>query len=171
MLPCCCIEMIHDHVLKKLNFDLMTPSLEGEGGTSAGKIFATMLQLHSWFSLIWNASWPCSEKVEFWHFVWPQPQVQVCVYGGGGGGGGGVCGQNICYHVAESLILLNLICNLTMFWKSWILTYWPHHQGQGLGGGGSAGKIFATMLLHSWFSLIWYTTPPCSEKVEFWPQP
>ena len=37
--------MQHDHVLKKLNLDLMTPSLGswGEGGGSASKIFATML--------------------------------------------------------------------------------------------------------------------------------
>ena len=35
----------HYIVLKKLNFDLSTPSVRGKGG-SAGKIFATML-LHS----------------------------------------------------------------------------------------------------------------------------
>ena len=33
----------------------------------------------------------------------------------------------------------------------------------------SAGKIFATMFLYSWFSLIWYVTWPCPEKVKFWP--
>ena len=37
-----------------------------------------------------------------------------------------------------------------MFWKSWILTYWPHSQVRR----DSAGKIFATMLLHSLFSFI-----------------
>ena len=36
-------------------------------------------------------------------------------------------------------------------------------------GRGSAGKIFATMVLCSWFSLIWYATWPCSGKVEVWP--
>ena len=36
--------------------------------------------------------------------------------------------------------------------------------------GGSAGKIFATTLLHLWFPLIWYATRPCSEQVDFWPQ-
>ena len=36
--------MQHDHVLKKLNFELLTPTT-GEG-RSVGKIFATML-LHS----------------------------------------------------------------------------------------------------------------------------
>ena len=45
--------MQHDHVLKKLNFDLLTPpqghggGWGGEGvGRSAGKFFATML-VHS----------------------------------------------------------------------------------------------------------------------------
>ena len=42
--------MQHDRVLKKLNFDLLTPRVGGVGGGggggSAGKIFATML-LHS----------------------------------------------------------------------------------------------------------------------------
>ena len=40
--------MQHDHVLKKLNFDLIDPIPRvvgggGGGGGSAGKIFATML--------------------------------------------------------------------------------------------------------------------------------
>ena len=38
---------LHDHVLKKLNFDLLTPTpgSAGEvgGGGSAGQLFATML--------------------------------------------------------------------------------------------------------------------------------
>ena len=40
--------MQHDHVLKKLNFDLLIPQGRGRGGGrgSAGKIFATIL-LHS----------------------------------------------------------------------------------------------------------------------------
>ena len=55
LLPCCCIrysitfEIQHDHVLKKLNFDLLTPMV-GVGG-SAGTIFATML-VYSLFPLI-----------------------------------------------------------------------------------------------------------------------
>ena len=36
-------------------------------------------------------------------------------------------------------------------------------------GGGSAGKIFATMLLHLRFPLIWYATGHCSEKLNFDP--
>ena len=40
-------DMLSDHVLKKLNFDLLIPG-SGDGGErgSAGKIFATMV-LHS----------------------------------------------------------------------------------------------------------------------------
>ena len=50
------IDMQHDHVLKKLTIDPTT-----RVGGSAFRIFATML-LHSWFSFIWYAKWPCSEK-------------------------------------------------------------------------------------------------------------
>ena len=62
-----------------------------------------------------------------------------------------------CYHVAAFAI--PLMCNMTMFWKSWILIFW--------GERGAAGKIVATMLLHSWFPLIWYATWSCSAKVKF----
>ena len=53
-----------------------------------------------------------------------------------------------------------------MFWKSCILTLRPPVLAGG--GGGSAGKIFPTMLLHVCFLLIWYATWPYSEKGEFW---
>ena len=54
----------------------------------------------------------------------------------------GICWQNICYHAAAPGLLrfvipfkliFYLICNMTVFWKSWILTFWPHPlspQGQ-----------------------------------------
>ena len=108
------------------------------------------------FNLICNMSM-------FWkkRLLNPIPRV-------GGGGQERVFEQNICYHVGAFLILFNLICNMTKFWKSWILTYCPHLQDRG-GSRGSTGKIFATMLVHFWFSLIWYATWPCSEKVDFWP--
>ena len=104
--------MQHDHVLKKLNSDLMTPSL---------------------------GSW-----------VWGGLQAKFLLS---------------CCCILDAIIY-NLICNMTVFWKSWVMTYWHHPQGEG--GGGAVGKIFATMLLHSWFSLIWYATWLCSEKVEIW---
>ena len=66
--------------------------------------------------------------------------------GGGGGGEGGVCRQNICYHVAAYLIPFNLICNMTMFWGEVCVC---GGGGGGGKGGDSAGKIFATMLLHT----------------------
>ena len=71
----------------------------------------------------------------------------------------GVWGQNICYNVAAFVILFNLISNMTMYWKKTdLLPTDPIHRvggvGGGGGGGGSSDKIFATMLLHSWFSLI-----------------
>ena len=78
--------------------------------------------------------------------------------------GGGDFEQNICYHVAAFLIPFHLIFNMTMVWKSWILT--PGSEGR---GEGFLQVFFATMLLHSWFPLIWYATWPCSEKAEFRP--
>ena len=41
LLPCSAFDMQHDHVLKKLNYDLLGAP-HGRRG-SAGKIFATML--------------------------------------------------------------------------------------------------------------------------------
>ena len=70
--------MQHDHVLEKLNFDLLTSFSRNVcvfgGGGGAGKIFATMLGVRG-------------------------------------------CRQNICYHVAAFVILFNLICicNMTLF--------------------------------------------------------
>ena len=80
----------------------------------------------------------------------------------------------LCLSVTLSLstwlygfLIFVLFLTMTMFYKSRIYTVWFHLQGRG-GGMGSEGMIFATMLLHTWFHLIWYATWPC-EKVEFWP--
>ena len=100
--------------------------------------------------------WPCSEKVEFWS-IEPTTRVRW-------GNGEVVCGQNICYHVAAFVIPFNLICNQTMFWKSWT---WPFERTPRLGGSGVSGKILATMWLYFWFHLIWYATWLCSEKLNF----
>ena len=89
-----------------------TPWVEG---VSVGKIFDTMLLLAS-SALIWYATWLLSEKRYSLTF-WPHPLGRVCV-----------CGQNICYHVAASLIGFNLICNMSIFYKSFILApagLWP----------------------------------------------
>ena len=65
----------------------------------------------SWFPLIWYATWPCSEKLNF-ELLTPSPGLKW-----------GVCGQNKCCHVAALVGLFNLICNVTMFWKGRILTF------------------------------------------------
>ena len=46
-------------------------------------------------------------------------------------GRGYVCGENICYHVAASLVSFYLICSMTTFRKIYSLTFWPHPLGQG----------------------------------------
>ena len=100
--------MQHDYFKKKdivWPFD-PTPRVEG---VSVGKIFATMLLPPS-SALIWYATWLLSEKYIFW----PHPLGQRCV-----------CGQNICYYVAASVVSFNLICYMTIFWKSLILASAP----------------------------------------------
>ena len=57
-------------------------------------------------------SWHCCEKVLTY---WPYPRRM-----------GGSVGKNICYHVDAFLILFNLIRNMTIFWRSWILSFWLH---------------------------------------------
>ena len=61
----------------------------------------------------------------------------------GSGGGRGSAGN----HVAAFPILCKLICYMTMFWKK--LNFGHLTPSAGSGVGGSAGNIFATMLLHS----------------------
>ena len=102
---------------EKVNFDILTPPPGSGGGRrgSVGKIYATTFP-HSWFYLIWYAIWTCSGKVEFWPF---DPRVR-------GWGWAGLRGQSICYHVAAFMFPFNVICNMIMFWKSWIFTFWPH---------------------------------------------
>ena len=81
--------------------------------------------LHLGFPWIWYAAWPYSEKMNFDLLTPPQ------------GWRDGVCRQNMFYYVAAFVIPLllpcccfvmpfNPLCSMTMFWKSWILTFWPH---------------------------------------------
>ena len=63
-----------------------------------------------------------------------------------------VCMDRIC----ACMVLyapFNLICNMTTFRKN-VLTFRTHPMGV------STGKIFATILLHASFPLIWYATWP-----------
>ena len=107
-------------------------------GVSVGKIFATMLMPAS-SALIWYATWLLSEK----YIVWPHPWVKGVSVGKILAtmllpaswakiysltpplGQGCVCGQNISYNVAASVVSFNLICNMTIFWKSFILASAP----------------------------------------------
>ena len=108
-------------------------------GVSASKIFATIL-LHSWF---------------IDHVL---KKLTFDLLTGSGAWGGGL-----------KAIYLLLCCCILRFHFIWYATwpcsenveFWPiDHIPRvvGRGGRGSADKIFATMLLHSWFPLIWYAT-------------
>ena len=128
---------------KELNFDLLTPP-HGSGEWAAGIIVATNL-LHLWYPLIWYATWPCSEKVEFWpkgrggggvcgeifatmllhswfpliwYATWPcSEKVEFWPIDLTPWVGSGGCRQNVRYHVAAFPVLYNLICKMTMLWK------------------------------------------------------
>ena len=82
-------------------------------GVSVGKIFATYMLLPALSALIWKCIMTTFRKRYSLTF-WPQPLGRGCV-----------CGQNICYHVAASVVSFNLICNMTIFWKSLILASAP----------------------------------------------
>ena len=59
--------------------------------------------------------------------------------------------QNIWYCVAATVILLNLIGNMTIFCKKSNIDLLTTSQGLGGGVGGSGGKIFVTVLQLSYF--------------------
>ena len=78
---------------------------------------------------------------------------------------GCVCGQNICYHVAASLVSFNLICNMTTFRKRHSLTFWPHPLGRGSVCGKNicyhvAVSVVSFNLIWFWKSLILASSPP-----------
>ena len=190
--------MQHDHVLKKLNLYLLTQTT-GPGRGLLEKIFATMLlhlvipfKLIFSMTMLWKrwiltfwpqqrgqegvcwqhigyhaaafgnsllllyATWPCSEKVKFWtnNLI---PSVREASVG-----------KKFATMLLHLVIHFNLIRKMTMFWKIWPIDPIPRY-GVGAGGGGAAGKVFTSMLLHLWCSLIWYATWPCSGKAEVWP--
>ena len=109
--------MQHDYVLKKLilTFDPSPGSVYGWRGLAA----KYLLPRFCIRDLIWYATWPCFEKVNF--DIWPLPRVCLWLEGSGGK----------IFATTFLHLWFNLICNLTMILKSWILTFWS--QGQGIG--------------------------------------
>ena len=173
--------MQHDHVLKKLNFDILTPYpwVLGGGGLRAKYLLPFDMQhipflkiwlltywpgegrwgdlranyklpccCISWFRLIWYATWPCSEKVEFWP-VDPIPRVV---------GEGGLRAEYLlpCCCIRDSL-KFDIQCGRALKKYFWAKTPSPGSGGGGGRGGGweSASKIFATMLVHFVISFKW----------------
>ena len=65
-----------------------------------------------------------------------------------GSGTWGSAGKIVATMLLHFVIPFNWICIMTMFWKGWILTYWPGQGRVYVCVSGSADKIFATMLLH-----------------------
>ena len=100
---------------------------------------------------------------------WPHPLGQGCV-----------CGQNICYHVAASVVSFHLICNMTTFRKIYSLTFWPHPLGRGRVCGQNicyhvAASVVSFNLICNmtifWKSLILASAPPLSPPKGLGPRP
>ena len=89
-------DMQHDHVLKKLKLDLLTPSQGRRGrGLWAKCLLPCCFTRHS---LKFDMHCDCILKTLNFDLLIPPPRV-----------GRGVYGQNICYHVAACIIPFNLI--------------------------------------------------------------
>ena len=90
---------------------------------------------------------------------WPHPLDCGCA-----------CGQNICYHVAASVVSFNLICNMTTFRKKYSLTFWPHPLGWGCVCGQNICYHVAASIVS--FNLICnMTTFRKKYSLTFWPHP
>ena len=114
------------------------------------------MMLCAQFPLIWYETWLLSVKdiVD----LLTHPLGQGCV-----------CGQNICYHVAASVVSFNLICKMTTFRKIYSLTFWPQPLGRGCVCGQNicyhvAASIVSFNLICNitifWKSLILALAPP-----------
>ena len=89
------------------------------------------------------------KKVEFWKF---DPQ---------GWKEGGLREKYLlpCCCIHDSL---QFDMNMTLSWKSWFLTYWPHPQGW---WGRLQSKYLLPCCFILWLPSIWYATWPCSKKL------
>ena len=151
LLPCCCFrDMIPFNLIcymtmfwKSGIFDLLNPT----PGSGSGGSMQNICDHVAAFVIPFN--WICNMtlflKKEFWPFT---PSVK------GGGSAGKVFATMLPYFVLP----IKLISNISIFWKSWI---WPNDLIPKTRGGSSV-KILATMLLHSWFPLVWYVKWKCS---------
>ena len=117
---------------------------------------------------IWYATCIFSEKIHSLTF-WPNPLGRGCV-----------CGQNICYHFAASVVSFNMICNVTTFRKIYSLTFWPHPLGQGCVCGRNICYHFAASVVSFylickmtifWRILILASAPPPKPPSGLGPRP
>ena len=119
--------MQSDHVMEKLNFDLLTPG-SGDGGERGSRgVWYVSYLLYLCLQLR-----PCCcirESFDVQHDHVPKKMNFDLLRGEG------CCRQNICYHVATFMFPFNVICNMIMFRKSWILTFWPHPLSPSRGSG------------------------------------
>ena len=101
---------------------------------------------------IWYATWQCSERVEFWPSAPPPLQES--------GGGGGLRAEYLlpCCCIRDSILFYMQHDHVLQKLNFKLLTPSPGCVCVCVGVvGGSAGQIFATILLHASFPLIaWF---------------
>ena len=152
LLVCCCIcdslifDMQHDHFLKMLKFDLLTPP-QGQGGKLEGclstKNMLPCCCFYNSFKLDMQHDHVVEKKLNF--DLLDPPQVS------GLGGGGGGWGLWVKYLLPCCCICDSLKFDMQHEHALQMLNFDPIPRlgGGGGGGRGSAGKIFATMFVHS----------------------
>ena len=124
------LDMQHDHVLEKFNFDLSTPIAEPRVGVCGQNIFYHAAAFGDSLYLICIMTMFRKRQTILTH--WPYPKDQ------------GECGQNICYHVAALVILFRYAIRPCFEKKNEFRLFDPNSRARE----GSAGTIIATMLLH-----------------------
>ena len=129
---------------KKMTFD-PTPGIKG---VCKDRLCAYMVlnSLKTWY-----ATWLVTFRKKFWPLN-PHKRVE-CVFK-----------DRICACMLLAFMIpFNLLCNMNMLWKIWIMTFSPSPQGRGGGGRGGLGTKHLLLCC-----CIWYATSPYSEKIEFW---
>ena len=148
--------MKHDYIQNLLTFN---PTHRLRVCVRTESVFALCSILHSLFDMHHHYF----QKKMFWPLTPPQrSSVYVRTeYVLAPESGGALWAKWLLPWLLHSWFHLILRCNMTMFWKSWILTIsWKNECCPFVRG----LQIFATVLLHPWFHLVWYATWPCSEK-------
>ena len=153
--------MQHDHVLKKLNFDILIPPPKSIQGVGHRSLIQNYVWYISYILYLCLQLLPCcciqdSFDVQHDHAL---KKLNFDLLRGEWRAAGKTF-ATILLHSRFPLIWYAT-------WSCSKIVEFQSFDPQGWGRGGAAGKIFVTIFLHSRLPLIWYETWPCSAKVKF----